>query len=340
MDVLKEQGGVMTLADLAEFQPEWQEPISTTYRGWTVYEMPPQGQGIAALMMLNLMEGFPLQEWGFKSPRSMHAMIEAKKLAYADMIKYVGDPRFSDLPVREMLGKERAGARAALVDMSRAACQVEPDRLAGVTDSEGAETIYLTVVDKDGNIVSLISSVYSGWGSRIVPEQVGFVLQDRGALFTLEPDHPKTLAPRKRPLHTIIPGIMERDDIRIGFGIMGGWNQAQAHAQFVSNIVDYGLNIQEALEAGRFNHGGFTGCALSVEHLVPKSVRDELTALGHEISVPSPRSGRFGWGQAVMSTPAGVHFGASEPRHDGLALPEQAPVFGRGATTPSGGPPR
>ena len=334
--VLGARGGVMTMADLAEFEPEWQEPISTTYRGWTVWEMPPQGQGIGALMMLNLMERFPLAEWGYKSTRSLHAMMEAKKLAYADILKYVGDPRFGDVPVEEMLSKERAAERAGLIDMGRAACSVEPGRLAGVTDSEGDDTIYLTVVDRDGNIVSLISSVYSVWGSRIVPEDTGFVLHNRGSLFTLTSGQPNTLAPRKRPLHTIIPAFMEREGTRIGFGIMGGWNQAQAHAQFVSNIADYGLNIQEALEAGRFTQGSFTGCGISVEHLIPAEVRDGLTALGHEIRVPDPRSGTFGWGQVVMSTPSGVKFGASEPRHDGLALPEPAPAFGGGQGNPGG----
>jgi gamma-glutamyltranspeptidase/glutathione hydrolase len=217
--------------------------------------------------------------------------------------------------------------------MNKAACRVEPGRLDGITDSEGDDTIYLTVVDKDGNIVSLISSVYGVWGSTIAPKDVGFVLHNRGGLFTLTPNQPNTLAPRKRPLHTIIPAFMEKDGRRIGFGIMGGWNQSQAHAQFVSNIADYGMNIQEALEAGRFTQGSFTGCNISIEHLIRGSVRDSLTALGHVLNVARPRSGTFGWGQAVMTDSAGVKFGASEPRHDGIALPQPAPVFsqpGRG----------
>jgi gamma-glutamyltranspeptidase/glutathione hydrolase len=328
VDVLKGLGGTMTMADLADFQPEWQDPISTTYRGWTVYEMPPQGQGIGALMMLNLMEQFPIASWGYKTTKVMHTMIEAKKLAYADIIKYVGDPKFSTIPVAQMLSKTRAAERAKLINPTKANCNVDAGKLDGVTNSEGNDTIYLTVIDKDGNIVSLISSVYSGWGSRIAPKQQGFVLHNRGGLFTLAPNQVNTIAPHKRPLHTIIPAFMEKDGTRIGFGIMGGWNQSQAHAQFVSNIADYGMNIQEALEAGRFTMGQFEGCVIDIEPLIADSVRTALTAMGHQLNVARPRSGTFGWGQAVMSNPAGVHFGASEPRHDGEAIPEGAPVFG------------
>ena len=315
----------MTLADLADYGPEWVEPIAVDYRGWRVYEIPPNGQGIAALMMLNIMERFPLGEWGFHSPRATHAMIEAKKLAYADMITYVGDPRFSDVPVRAMLDTAHAAERAGRVDMERAACQVEPSRFAGVTDRPDGETIYLTVIDRDGNIVSLIQSNYSGFGSGIVPAGMGFMLQNRGGLFTLEAGHPNVLAPRKRPLHTIIPAFMEKDDVKIGFGIMGGWNQAQAHAQFVSNIVDHGFTIQQALEAGRFTKRTFEGCDVSVESLLPAATIDRLRALGHEVEVVEPRSSTFGYGQAVRSD-GRVHFGASEPRHDGMAIPEPPPV--------------
>jgi gamma-glutamyltranspeptidase/glutathione hydrolase len=320
------RGGTMTLADLAEFEAEWVEPLHTEYRGWTVYEIPPNGQGIAALMMLNLMERFPLGEWGFHSPRSMHAMIEAKKLAYADMITYVGDPTFSDVPMQAMIGKGHAADRAGRIDMDRAACAVEPSSFAGVTDRPDGETIYLTAIDQAGNIVSLIQSNYAGFGSGIVPDGMGFMLQNRGALFTLEPGHPNVLEPRKRPLHTIIPAFMENGDAKIGFGIMGGWNQAQAHAQFVSNIVDHGMTLQQALEAGRFTKSTFDGCDVSVEALVPASTRSALEALGHEIELIEPRSYTFGYGQAVMSR-GGIHFGASEPRHDGAAIPQPAPFF-------------
>jgi len=175
--------------------------------------------------------------------------------------------------------------------------------------------------------VSLIQSNYSGFGSGLVPPGAGFMLHNRGALFTLEKNQPNTLAPRKRPLHTIIPAFMEKGDERIGFGIMGGWNQAQAHAQFVSNIADHGLTVQQALEAGRFTKGSFTGCDVSVEALVPETVRRELRARGHEVNEVAPRSGSFGYGQAVVSLPSGVHLGASEPRHDGAAIPEAPPIF-------------
>ena len=197
-----------------------------------------------------------------------------------------------------------------------------PDELPGVTSSRGNDTIYLTVVDRHGNIVSLIQSNYMGFGSDIVPANGGFMLQNRGALFTLVPGQPNTLAPRKRPLHTIIPGFMEKDGTRIGFGIMGGWNQAQAHAQFVSNIADHGLTIQQALEAGRFTKGRFTGNDVQIESSVPEATLRELTAKGHEITVVGPRTSTFGFGQAVMVNPAGVHFGASDPRHDGAAIPQ------------------
>jgi gamma-glutamyltranspeptidase/glutathione hydrolase len=320
--ISKEKGGTMTAADLRELDVEWVEPISTTYRGWTVYELPPNTQGIAALMMLNLMEQFPLGEYGFHSSRALHVMIEAKKLAYADMLRYVADPRVADVPVQAMLNKEHAKRRARRIGAGDAARDVEPSTFDGLTTSSGSDTIYLSTIDRDGNIVSLIQSIYEGFGTAIVPRGTGFALHNRGALFTLDAAHPNALAPRKRPLHTIIPGFMQRGETRIGFGIMGGFNQAQAHAQFVANIVDYGMNIQEALEAGRFTKATFSGADVNVEALVPESVRDELTALGHEVTVVPPRTGTFGHGQAVMSDGSGVHFGASEPRHDGAAIPE------------------
>ena len=253
-------------------------------------------------------------------------MIEAKKLAYADMLRYVGDPKFSQLPVDALLSKPRAIDRAKLIDPAKANCQVLPAKLPGITDAQGNDTIYMSVIDKDGNIVSLIQSNYSGFGSGLVPPGTGFMLQNRGGLFSLQKGEPNTLEPRKRPLHTIIPAFMERGDQRIGFGIMGGWNQGQAHAQFVSNIVDHGLTIQQALEAGRFTKGSFEGCDVSIESLVPERIRAELKNRGHDLRVVAPRSGTFGYGQAVMSSAGGVHFGASEPRHDGAAIP-QAPPF-------------
>ena len=326
LEVSREQGGTFTAEDLAEFDPEWVTPISTTYRGWTVNELPPNGIGIAALLMLNIMEQYPLGEWGFHSTKALHVMIEAKKLAFADLLRYIGDPRFSDLPIQDLLSKRHASDRAKLIDMKKAARAVQPSRVDGFTTADGKDTIYLSVIDKEGNIASLIQSNYEGFGSGLVPPGTGFMLQNRGALFTLEENHPNTIEPRKRPLHTIIPAFMEKDGVRIGFGIMGAFNQPQAHAQFVANIADFGFNIQEALEAGRFTKPTFDGCDVNVEALVPEDVREELIALGHELTVVPPRSGIFGWGQAVMSSPTGVHFGASEPRHDGAAIPEMPSI--------------
>ena len=327
--ISREKGGTMSAADLKEYAPEWVDPISTTYRGWTVYELPPNTQGIAALMMLNLMETFPLGEYGFHSTNALHVMIEAKKLAYSDMLRYVADQTFYKTPVSAMLSKSHAAARAKLIDPGKAACSVEPSTFEGLTNSEGRDTIYLSVIDKDGNIVSLIQSLYSSFGSGVVAPGTGIMLHNRGALFTLQEGHPNVLAPLKRPLHTIIPAFMEKGDIKIGFGIMGGFNQAQAHAQFVANIVDYGLDVQEALEAGRFTKGSFTGCDVNVEVLIPDHIRYELEKLGHEVRSIAPRSGAFGYGQAVMSNGKGVHFAGSEPRHDGAAIPEAPPVFQR-----------
>jgi gamma-glutamyltranspeptidase/glutathione hydrolase len=321
-------GGTMSAEDLRDFEPEWVEPISTTYRGWRVYEIPPNTQGIAALMMLDLMEQFPLHDYGFATAASLHVMIEAKKLAYADMLRYVADPKFGEVPVRALLDKSAAKARARLIRADSAATSVTPSIVDNVTTRYGGDTIYLSAIDRAGNIVSLIQSIYQGFGSGLVPAGSGFALQNRGALFTLDEGHPNALAPRKRPLHTIIPGFMEQGSVRIGFGIMGAWNQAQAHAQFVANIVDYGMDIQEALEAGRFTKSTFDGADVSLEALIPEPSRLALERMGHEVTVVPPRTGTFGSGQAVMSDDeTGVHFGASEPRHDGAAIPEAPPVF-------------
>jgi len=319
LETLRRHGGTMTAADLAEFSSEWVEPISTTYRGWTVYELPPNGQGIAALIMLNLMEQFPLGEFGLHSARALHVMIEAKKLAYADLIRYVADPRFARVPVSGLLSKAYARERARRIDLTQAQCEVEP----GTPVDAGDETVYMSVVDREGNMVSLIQSNYDSFGSGLVVEGAGFALQNRGALFSLDPTHPNALAPRKRPLHTIIPAFMERGSVRIAFGIMGGWNQAQAHAQFVSNIADHGMNIQEALEAARFTKRTFGGCDVQIESRVPERVREQLRALGHQLQVRGAYSSQMGGGQAVARDFAtGVNFGASDPRKDGAAVPE------------------
>ncbi|MBV9406465.1 MAG: gamma-glutamyltransferase, partial [Acidobacteriaceae bacterium] len=257
---LDAQGGTHTAEDFADFQPEWVEPISTTYRGWTVYELPPNGQGIAALSMLNIMEHFPLASYGHNSADALHVMIEAKKLAYADMIHYVGDPRFTPIPVKQMLSRELAAERAKLIQMNRAQCQVVPSEISAQLNAHGNSTIYLSTIDKDGNIVSLIQSNFAGYGTGLVAPGAGFSFQNRGAGFELTPGKPNSIAGHKRPLHTIIPAFLEKDDVHIGFGIMGGWNQAQAHAQFVANFVDYGMNLQAALESARFTKSTFEGC--------------------------------------------------------------------------------
>ena len=316
-------GGTMTLEDLADYSSEWVEPISTTYHGWTVYEIPPNGQGIAALEMLNIMESFSLAHFGHNSTDALHAMIEAKKLAYADMYRYVADPKFSQVPVQRMLSKEYAAQRAKLVDMAKANCDVLP----GKPDlSTSGDTTYLTVTDSDGNMVSLIQSNYAEFGSGLVADGTGFALQNRGGLFSLDPHSPNQLAGHKRPLHTIIPGFMTNGQERIAFGIMGGFNQAQAHAQFVSNVVDFGMNIQEALEAARFRKLTFAGCDVDLEDRIPLAVRDGLTQRGHQIKLHGAYSAIVGGGQAVQrDISTGVNYGASDPRKDGEAIPEPSP---------------
>jgi gamma-glutamyltranspeptidase/glutathione hydrolase len=316
-------GGTMTPDDLADYSSEWVEPISTTYHGWTVYEIPPNGQGIAALEMLNVMEKFSLAQFGHNSTDALHAMIEAKKLAYADMYRYVADPKFSQVPVQGMLSKEYAAQRAKLVDMAKANCDVLPGEPPMATSGD---TTYLTVTDGDGNMVSLIQSNYAEFGSGLVADGTGFALQDRGGLFSLDPNSPNKLAGHKRPLHTIIPGFMSNGQERIAFGIMGGFNQAQAHAQFVSNVVDFGMNIQKALEAARFRKVTFAGCDVDLEDRIPLAVRDGLTARGHKINLHGAYSAVMGGGQAVQrDISTGVNYGASDPRKDGEAIPEPSP---------------
>jgi gamma-glutamyltranspeptidase/glutathione hydrolase len=320
---LRSQGGTHTVEDFKEFQPEWIEPISTTYRGWTVYEIPPNGQGIAALSMLNIMEQFPMTQYGHNSADALHTMIEAKKLAYADMYQYVGDPRFTSVPVKEMLSKELAKKRASLIRMDKASCQVVPSDIRQTLDSHGKTTIYLSTIDKDGNIVSLIQSNYAGYGTGMVAPGLGFSFQNRGSGFVITPGLPNSLAGRKRPLHTIIPAFMEKDDIHIGFGIMGGWNQAQAHAQFVANVVDYGMNVQAALEQSRFTKGTFDGCDVEMEQTIPETVRAELTKRGHQIHLLEPFSFTVGQGEAVVrDARRKVNFAGADPRSDGAAIPQ------------------
>jgi gamma-glutamyltranspeptidase/glutathione hydrolase len=324
---LRAHGGAHTLEDFAEFEPEWVEPITTTYRGWDIFELPPNGQGVAALSMLNIMENFPLKDYGHNSAAALHVMVEAKKLAYADMARYVGDPRFGPVPVKEMLSKDLAKQRAALISMDKASCKVLPSEIRQEVDAHGHETIYMSAIDKEGNIVSLIQSNYSGYGTGFVAPGAGFSFHNRGAGFDLQPGRPNSLAGRKRPLHTIIPAFMRKGDITIGFGIMGGWNQSQAHAQFVANVVDFGMNVQMALESARFTKGTFDGCDVQMESRIPDSVRQELANRGHVIATVGAFSGAMGNGEAVMrDSKRGVNFGASDPRTDGAAIPQQPPV--------------
>lgn len=317
-------GGKMTLADLSDFDAEWVQPISADYHGWKVYELPPQGQGIAALEMLNLMSLFPLADYPPRGVEELHTEIEAQKLAYADLHRYVADPRFANVPTEGMLSMAYARQRAKLIDPAKANCNAVP----GAPATIHGDTIYLSVVDRDGNIVSLIQSLYMHFGSGVVVDGYGFALQNRGGLFEVDPQHPNALAPRKRPFHTIIPAFMEKGDIHIGFGIMGGLNQAQAHAQYVSNIVDHGMNIQLALEAPRFTKKTFGGCDVLVENRIAPAVRDALAAKGHQLKVQGDFSDEMGGGQAVIhDTGSGVNYGASDPRKDGEAIPEPHPYW-------------
>jgi gamma-glutamyltranspeptidase/glutathione hydrolase len=315
----RRHGGLLAAGDLDTYDAEWVTPLSTTYRDWEVFELPPNGQGIAALMMLNLIEHWPIGSYGHNSVDALHTLIEAKKLAYADMAKHVCDPSFHTIPVEALLSKEYAAQRAKAI--ARDVANLEA--FAGDVSMHGGDTTYLSVVDRDGNMVSLIQSNFANFGSGLVPEGAGFALQSRGGLFSLDPSKPNALAPRKRPLHTIIPGFMSKGGVRIAFGIMGGWNQSQAHAQFVSNIVDHGMNIQAALEAARVTKLTFAGNDVIVESRVPEPVRGGLAAKGHEIEVQGEFSSLVGGGQCVMRDfEAGVNFGASDPRKDGAAIPE------------------
>jgi len=320
LESMKRHGGPMAGADLAEFSSEFVEPISTTYRDWTVYELPPNVQGLAALEMLNIMETFPLgqKDWGFASTNALHTMIEAKKLAYADLLKYIGDSRKQKLPVATLLSKEWAGQRAKQIDVDHAKCDATAGEVAA-----GNDTTYLSVVDREGNMVSLIQSNYELFGSGIVAPGTGFALHDRGGLFSLDPASPNALAGRKRPLHTIIPAFAQKGDSRVAFGIMGGWNQSQAHAQFIADLADFKMNIQAALEAPRFSKHSFGGCDVMMENRIPQKVRDELAAKGHQIALKGTFSSVVGGGQAVMRDfSTGVNYGASDPRKDGQAVAE------------------
>src|SRR5262245_25520411 len=311
--------GALRAEDLASYDAEWVTPLSTTYRGWTVYELPPNGQGLAALIMLNLIEHAPIGSLGHNSVDALHMLIEAKKLAYADLQRHVCDPAFHDVP-SVLISKGYAAERVRDIDPARANSSAS----FGVLPMHGGDTTYMSVVDRDGNMVSLIQSIFASFGSGVVPQGSGFALQNRGGLFTLDRAHPNALAPRKRPLHTIIPGFMsDPGGRRAAFGIMGGWNQAQAHVQFISNVVDHGMNIQAALEAARVTKLTFTGCDVIMESRVPEAVRLALAQRGHEIDLRGHFSSVVGGGQSVArDDDSGVNSGGSDPRKDGAAIPE------------------
>jgi len=314
--------GTMQLDDLADFSAEWVEPISIDYRGWKIYELPPNGQGMAALEMLNIMSTFQPDAGGPQGTVELHKKIEAMKLAYADLYRYNADPRFAKVPVQGLLSKAYAAQRAALINANKANCNPGPGSPAT------SDTVYLAAVDKDGNIASLIQSNYSNFGSGIVVNGMGFALQNRGALFVLDPGHPNVLQPRKRPFHTIIPAFMEQGDVHIGFGIMGGPNQPVAHAQFVSNLVDFGMNIQAALEAPRFTVADNKGsCDIPIESRVKPEVLQGLRDKGHNLIMHGAYTTAMGRGQAVMhNSKTGLNSAASDPRADGAAEPEPPDV--------------
>lgn len=316
--------GALTATDLAEFQAEWVDPIHTTYRGWTVYELPPNSQGIAALEMLNMLEQFPLGDHAFDSPEAFHLKIESQKLAYQDLKAYLADPRQAKVPLPGLLSKGYATERARLIDASKARCDVDP----GKPPYTAGDTIYLSTVDKEGNIASLIQSVYLSFGSGVAVDGYGFHLHNRAGLFEMDPAHPNVVAGRKRPFHTIIPAFMEKDDLRIGFGIMGGLNQAQAHVQFVTNIVDHQMNIQAAMEAARFTKLNFSGCDVMLENRVAPATVQALSAKGHQLEMQAEFSMWMGGGQAVQrNLTTKVNSGSSDPRKDGAAVPEPDPWF-------------
>lgn len=320
-DFMEEQGGFLSYEDLARHHSEWVEPISTDYRGYTVWELPPNGQGTAALQMLNILEGYNIKEMGFGSAEYIHHFVEAKKLAFEDRAKYYADPAFNDLPVKELISKEYAAKRRKLIDPDRAA------RVVSAGNPETGNTIYLTVADKEGNMVSLIQSNYRGMGSGMCPPGLGFILQDRGELFSLEEGHFNVYAPNKRPFHTIIPAFITRDGKPlISFGVMGGAMQPQGHTQIVVNIVDFEMNLQEAGDAPRIRHTGSsqpTGSAMTdggdvnLEDGFRWEEIQKLIRKGHSILW---NLGGYGGYQAIMRDPeTGVYYGASESRKDGQA---------------------
>ena len=318
---MKEQGGFLSYEDLASHTSEWVDPVSVNYRGYDVWELPPNGQGIAALQMLNILEGYDIASMGYGTKEYIHHFIEAKKLAFEDRAKYYADPDFNDIPVEWLISKEYASERRALINPERASRRLDAGKL------KDGDTIYMTVADKEGNMVSLIQSNYRGMGSGMTPTGLGFILQDRGELFTLEEGHFNTYEPGKRPFHTIIPAFITKDGKPfMSFGLMGGATQPQGHAQIVTNIIDFGMNIQEAGDAPRILHFGSSqptggimtdGGVINLESGFDYETIRELVMLGHDVSFSV---GNYGGYQAIMYDAINnVYYGASESRKDGQA---------------------
>ena len=314
-----EQGGFLSVNDLKNYKPEWITPVSSNYRGFDVWELPPNGQGIAALQILNILEQYDVSNMGHNSAEYIHLFTEAKKLAYEDRAKYYADMNFADVPVDELISKEYALERNKIINLKKAASNYD----SGIF--EDGDTIYMTVADKDGNMVSLIQSNYRGMGSGMVPPNLGFMLQDRGEMFSLDPNHRNSLEGGKRPFHTIIPAFITKDDKPfISFGLMGGGMQPQGHAQIVVNLIDFKMNLQEAGDAPRIRHFGSSeptgeimsnGGYLSLESGIGLDVRIELTKKGHNLK---NEPGGYGGYQAIMKL-NNVYYGASESRKDGHA---------------------
>ena len=318
---IKDQGGFLSYEDLAKHRSEWVEPLSTNYRGYDVWELPPNGQGTAALQMLNIIEAYDLAAMGFGSTDYIHVFLEAKKLAYEDRAKYYSDPDFNELPGDALISKEYADLRRKLINPERAAKTYPAGEL------EQGNTIYMTVADGEGNMVSLIQSNYRGMGSGMTPYELGFILQDRGELFSLDQDHFNCYAPGKRPFHTIIPAFVTRNGKpHMSFGVMGGSMQPQGHVQILVNMIDFGMNLQEAGDAPRIRHGGSsqpTGTTMEEGGIVyletgfDYQVIRELAGMGHTIQFDV---GGYGGYQAIMrDEKTGVYYGASESRKDGQA---------------------
>jgi len=318
---MKQQGGFLSYDDLARHHSEWIEPVSTTYRGYEVWELPPNGQGIATLQMLNILEGYNLAEMGFGSAEYMHLFTEAKKLAFEDRARYFADPVFYKTPVAQLISKKYAAERRKLINPDRAAQVYQPGRI------EPANTIYLTVADRYGNMISLIQSNYRGMGSGMCPTGLGFVLQDRGESFSLEEGHPNCYAPGKRPFHTIIPAFITRDGKPwISFGVMGGDMQPQGHVQIIVNLIDFKMNLQEAGDAPRMYHTNSSeptgeqmldGGILNLETGFAWDEIQKLLRKGHNIQY---NLGGYGGYQAIMWDEKNkVYYGASESRKDGQA---------------------